>query len=63
MQQRPKLCVRVTPVAAVSHEDAPAQAGAGEEGVDRVAGGRDPEVLCTLAIHGEGMTVFGLAGF
>lgn len=48
MWKSPKLCVRVGPVIAVLHGDAPAQAGADEEGVGRVAGGGDPEALCTL---------------
>lgn len=48
MCKSPKLCVRVGPVIVVLHEDAPAQAGAGEEGVGRVTRGGDPEALCTL---------------
>lgn len=40
--------LRVSSVIVVLNEDAAAQAGAGEEGVGRVAGGGDPEALCTL---------------
>lgn len=39
----PKLCVRASLVIRMIHEDAPALAGAGEEGVGRVAGSDDPE--------------------
>lgn len=39
----PKLCVRVGLVIRLMRKDAPALAGAGEKGVDRVAGGDDPE--------------------
>lgn len=58
----PKLCVRVRPVVRMIHEDTPALAGAGEEGVGRVAGGDDPEVRSLTYVE-KGLMVFWEAGF
>lgn len=59
-----KLCVRVSPVPGMILEDAPALAGAGEEGVSRVVGHDVLEARSFFELRGEGTVVFGgEAGF